>query len=954
MTTDYHAKLYAAQLTRRCPSDSVESLTATLMDSQVDLNPHQVDAALFAFRSPLSKGVILADEVGLGKTIEAGIVLSQKWAERKRKILIILPSSLRKQWNQELLEKFNLPSKILESKNFNKALKEGINNPFSTNEIVICSYQFARSKSEYVKNIKWDLVVIDEAHRLRNVYKTGNKVARDLKDALDGVPKLLLTATPLQNSLLELYGLVSFIDEHVFGDKKSFQNQFARTSSGNFDDLKHRLEPVCKRTLRRQVLEYVKFTERKAYTQEFTPSKEEKILYNHVSDYLQRPNLRALPPSQRSLMTLVLRKLLASSTFAIAGALDSLIRKLEKQLKECDDQYEDLLDEIEEDFESFDELEDEFELLEDSDDEISDSIDEIECQVIKDEIEDLRIFYEQAVKITNNSKGKALLQALNTGFTMAEELGGAQKAIIFTESKRTQNYLERLLSENGYANDIVFFNGSNTDSKATQIYNVWKEQNMGTDKITGSRTADTRAALVDYFKNNAKIMIATEAAAEGINLQFCSLVVNYDLPWNPQRIEQRIGRCHRYGQKNDVVVINFINKENAADQRVYQLLSEKFRLFDGVFGASDEVLGAIESGIDFEKKIAEIYQKCRTNEEIQAYFDQLQMDLGTEIDESMKVTRRKLLENFDEEVAEKLKVYNETTSKSLSKYEMLLWQLTKYMLNGVVNFDDSEMTFYLSSDSIGNLDASIPDGLYILKRGNRDGHCYRLTHPLAQWILNEVDKIDLPCAELVFDYTNCGKNVSILKPHIGHSGTLVASKFTLSSLSVEDHIIIAGTTDEGDVLDSEQMNRLFTLPAIVNSCSDVSFSVIDPVYQSMINDIRIESSRRNDHFFEEEIDKLDRWADDKRFSLKMLLKSIEDEKRELTIASRSAANLQEKITIQKQIKSLDSKYDEEWRIYEDDAKKIRIQKEEFLNEIEKKLNQAEEEEILFTIRWKIV
>ena len=137
-----------------------------------------------------------------------------------------------------------------------------------------------------------------------------------------------------------------------------------------------------------------------------------------------------------------------------------------------------------------------------------------------------------------------------------------------------------------------------------------------------------RSALVDYFRDEGRIMIATEAGAEGINLQFCSLVVNYDLPWNPQRIEQRIGRCHRYGQKHDVVVVNFLNRKNEADQRVFELLSEKFQLFEGVFGASDEVLGAIESGVDFEKRIADIYQHCRQTEEIKAAFDQLQLELS--------------------------------------------------------------------------------------------------------------------------------------------------------------------------------------------------------------------------------------------------------------------------------------------------------------------------------------
>src|SRR5208283_3077846 len=228
--TDYQAKYIAYELTRRFPPDSVEKLTGTLADAQVDLNPHQIDAALFAFRSPLSRGALLADEVGLGKTIEAGLVLSQRWAERKRRILVITPSNLRKQWYQELTEKFFLPCRILESKSYNAAIRHGNFRPFEATDIIICSYHFARSKAGDVHSLPWDLVVIDEAHRLRNVYKPSNVIANTLKLALAGKDKLLLTATPLQNSLLELFGLVSFIDEHIFGDLRSFREQFANLS----------------------------------------------------------------------------------------------------------------------------------------------------------------------------------------------------------------------------------------------------------------------------------------------------------------------------------------------------------------------------------------------------------------------------------------------------------------------------------------------------------------------------------------------------------------------------------------------------------------------------------------------------------------------------------------------------------------------------------------------------
>jgi adenine-specific DNA-methyltransferase len=550
-----------------------------------------------------------------------------------------------------LTEKFFLPCRILETKSYNAAVKEGRFRPFEGDEVVICSYQFARNKSNDVANTPWDLVVMDEAHRLRNVYKPSNVIANTLKLALANKHKLLLTATPLQNSLLELFGLVSFIDEHAFGDLKSFREQFASLSQQQvFDTLKARLKPLCHRTLRRQVTAYIPYTRRLPLVEEFTPEEGEDKLYEVVSEYLRRPNLQALPASQRSLMTLVLRKLLASSTFAIAGALESISNRLRAKLqkKETDKSLE---DELEAEYEALDETAEEWE-----DDRGEEPLSDADRAAIEAEVSDLDDFARLATSISHNAKGKALLKALSVAFAKARDLGAAEKAIIFTESRKTQSYLLRLLADSQFREGIVLFNGSNTDDGSKQIYAGWLEKHRGTDRVTGSKTADMRSALVDYFREDGRIMIATEAGAEGINLQFCSLVVNYDLPWNPQRIEQRIGRCHRYGQKHDVVVVNFLNRKNAADLRVYQLLSEKFQLFEGVFGASDEVLGAIESGVDFEKRINAIYQRCRKTDEIKVAFDQLQLELSLEINESMTATRRKLLENFDDEVREKLKV----------------------------------------------------------------------------------------------------------------------------------------------------------------------------------------------------------------------------------------------------------------------------------------------------------
>ncbi|MDR1281346.1 MAG: DEAD/DEAH box helicase family protein [Opitutaceae bacterium] len=519
--TDYQAQFFAYELTRRCSSDSAEKLAGAVAGAQVDLNPHQVDAALFAFHSPLSKGALLADEVGLGKTIEAGLVISQKWAERKRRILIITLSNLRKQWHQELAEKFFLPATILESKSYNAAIRAGRFRPFETKDsIVICSYQFARNKASDIHALPWDIVVIDEAHRLRNVYKPSNIIANVLKQALVEKHKLLLTATPLQNSLLELFGLVSFIDEHAFGDLKSFREQFANLNQEQiFQTLKERLKSICHRTLRRQVTAYVPYTKRLPLVEEFTPEESEDRLYALVSDYLRRDNLMALPASQRSLMTLVLRKLLASSTFAIAGALNSIIQRLKTQLRR-EEPATSLEDELDADYEALDETAEEW-----GEEAGATPLSDADRAALAQEITDLEAFAALATSITSNAKGKALLKALEAGFARMAGMSppAPQKAIIFTESKRTQSYLLRVLSGSPWASGIVLFNGSNTDDRSKEIYVRWLERHEGTDRVTGSRTADMRSALVDYFREEGTIMIATEAGAEGINLQFCSL-----------------------------------------------------------------------------------------------------------------------------------------------------------------------------------------------------------------------------------------------------------------------------------------------------------------------------------------------------------------------------------------------------------------------------------------------
>ncbi|WP_456434568.1 SNF2-related protein, partial [Thermosulfuriphilus sp.] len=354
--------------------------------------------------------------------------------------MIICPASIRKQWSLELEEKFFLPTIILDAKSFKASMAQGNPNPFDCDRIVITSMHYASRMAHYIRAVNWDLVVIDEAHKLRNLYRPSNRIGRNIKFALEDRPKILLTATPLQNSLLELYGLSLLIDERIFGDLKAFRAQYMGRN-GNLLELRERLQKFCYRTLRRQVTEYIRYTERRLITQPFTPSDDEQGLYEAISSYLQREDTYAFPKRHRHLMILIARKLLASSPRAVAAMLEALRDRLiglRDGFKEKDDS--DLLERIlnEEELES--------ELIEeDTEPEEELSTEEIDLQKLEAEISELDSLIRWAKSIGIDSKARALLKALEIGFKKMEEMGAARKAVIFTESRRTQQFLKDFL-----------------------------------------------------------------------------------------------------------------------------------------------------------------------------------------------------------------------------------------------------------------------------------------------------------------------------------------------------------------------------------------------------------------------------------------------------------------------------------------------------------------------------
>lgn len=954
--TSYQAKYFAHELQRSYANDHVGKLAGLLFDAQVEPKPHQIDAALFALQTPFLPGVILADEVGLGKTIEAGIVVSQYWSERKRRILIIAPSSLRQQWQQELLEKFMIPSSILDPKSKDRLLA-GAGGQAA--EVLICSYEFVRRNEQSLLR-QWDLVVADEAHRLRNHWTGKGKIAESVSHIVAESHKtVFLTATPLQNKLEELYGLVSVFDPRYFYSLDAFRERYIKNRGlDNGDDLADRVATLAKRTLRRDADKYIHFTKRMPLTVEFTPSAEELELYELVNEYLQRDQLFAFSGSQRHLAALIIRKRLGSSTYAVASTLARIADRLECEVNEqsarststlpSDFGADDLTDEEAE------ELEAEQSFGPGADDWII--TDEVREAMLA-EVAELRQYAQFASEITVNQKAVKLSEAIDLGFERLRELGAPEKAIIFTDSTKTQEYIARTLTEAGKGEGLVLFNGSNTGPEQTAIYRDWLEANRDSDLITGIVSADRRKALVDYFRDTGKIMIATEAAAEGINLQFCSMLVNYDLPWNPQRVEQRIGRVHRYGQKFDVVVANFSNKGNVAEQRILELLTNKFQLFSSVFGASDEVLGAIEDGLDFEKRISDILSSSRTDAEITSAFSALEAEFATEISAEMVSAKAKVFDNLDPNVQDRLKQYDQESGEVLNTFERLLLSVTRHQLDEFATFEGDGRTFVLHTAP--PIDA--PAGPYYFKSqpmGN--AHQYRYQSALGQYVIDSAKAADTPPRELTFSLGASTRVSNAVRALEGQSGSLTVNLITYSMRArdedvSESYLLAGGLTDSGEWLDEEYVANLLDLACVeVGGAIEVDEPAFVPQLDARRAELEKEVQGRNSRYYDQQEELLYRNQQDRKAEHEGAIREYRAKEKVARAAARQADDPMEQLKLKKEARKWEQRAEDADEEFRELKKKLRDEADTYLDLIEQSLKGTQAIEPVFRIRWRVV
>ncbi|MGN1203252.1 MAG: DEAD/DEAH box helicase, partial [Eubacterium sp.] len=585
LQSPFHAYYTAMKLNMLQDEDTYLPVFA---EGKIDVYPYQVAAALFAVRNPYQKGVILCDEAGMGKSHEAMLIISQSWYEGKNNILVAIPNpDLLVQWAEMISEKYSIPFCIASEYN-----------SFAYDGIILTTYDYLTQNIDKADNINWDIVVFEEANAISSVYQdentfmggSGSKQAKLLKKFSKNTFKILLTGTPIEKNIMDLYGLIYFIDEELLPDPDTYMKRYLRKPE-NYVELAGKASKYCFRTLRSQAKQYAKIPERLHITLEYEASEKEKELYNLLFAYIEKPDKIAFPQMEQYDLALMLLGLLSSSTAAIRTSLKNIIKRLD----------------------------------------------------ISKEKREFEKMLALAEDITEDSKSKLLLAALEKLFPLLKKLGANQKAVIFTESVETQKYLYGLLK----------------DKYKTLVYN-------------GQSNVDY--TVIKQFKESGEILISTDNGAKGYNLEESALVINYDLLYNTLKMEQRIDRIHRINQQNDCIVLSFINKENFADARKLELVSKRHILSDGVFGVSDAVIGGFCDDLDRAIKSLNARTKAQVEKDYQTTLSQNE-DENRQLVESAEDI---LFTTFTKELSDKIKItpqYVEEKSKAVNDE---LWELTRY------------------------------------------------------------------------------------------------------------------------------------------------------------------------------------------------------------------------------------------------------------------------------------
>ena len=900
-----HRRFEAEDLVRLRRASEQRRFAASQRLGRIDPNPHQIDAVMFALRRIPEGGCILADEVGLGKTIEAGLVVSQVMSEGAERVLIVVPKPLLGQWQDELYTLFGISAL--------EAADAGCE--IAAPGVFLVGREYAGSASgsgRLAAAPPFDLCVIDEAHEMfAGIYRRFDRMgvydessaaaqtAHRVHKLIGPAPVLLLTATPIQNSLEELWGLLHYVEPTgtLVGSLPTFKALFCAGQDGRrlvpeqAPELRRRLAEVVQRTLRHQAQEFLDkpFVGRRAKLYEYSMSPEEKQLYDDVTNYLLSPSLNAFQGRSRQLLLIGFHRLMASSTAALAKSLERVAERLRRMRQGSPDAdgtrvIEPLVNDLDDD---------ELPVVED-DQAVARS------STIDDELRQVEEFVRRARSLPHDSKAHSLVQVVRS---IGDRRGGNAKLVVFTESLTTQEYLRDLLIEHAglEAGEITLFRGHNDSPRARQALRRWQEEvgrHLPAHSLPSPDIA-VRLALVHEFKSRSRVFIATEAGAKGLNLQFCDTIVNYDLPWNPQRIEQRIGRCHRYGQTRDVTVVNFLAQDNETQRLTLEILTQKLDLFGDVLDMSDSVLHEARSqrseelatalGPDFEQQLNRIWERARSIDEVEEELRRLREtmeDRRRELHRIREHTTGLIETRFDDSVQQVFRRITDELPATLAALDADLERVvTDYLrANGIDHATEvHKRRRLIRIRASERLPGALSEGLSVAA-GHADAleevDALHVAHPLVRAAIDDARRSGSGTFSVRFLLT--AQAPEVLEQRRGSRGRLALSRISYRGFEREERLVATAVFEDSAVLRpaAAALELLGMpcedLPAPLGDLSVTSADLDEVVDEELFFD-QAHAAGAEEEAFSRALDRLDQYVEDRLLVLRRAQREISDQ-----------------------------------------------------------------------------
>ena len=900
-----HRRFEAEDLVRLRRSSERRRYAASQRLGRIDPNPHQIDAVMFALRRIPEGGCILADEVGLGKTIEAGLVVAQIMAEGAGRVLIVVPKPLLGQWQDELYTLFGISAL--------EAADAGCE--ITAPGVFLVGREYAGSAAGSARLAAappFDLCVIDEAHEMfAGIYKRFDRygaydessdaaqTAHRVRKLIGPAPVLLLTATPMQNSLTELWGLLHYVEPTgtLVGSLPTFKALFCAGQDGRrlvpeqAPELRRRLAEVVQRTLRHQAQEFLDkpFVGRRAELYEYSMSPEEKQLYDDVTNYLLAPGINAFQGRSRQLLLIGFHRIMASSTAALAKSLERVADRLRRMRQGSHDAeparaIEPLTSDLDDD-----------ELPAIEDDPVVER-----STTIDDELSQVEDFVRRARSLPHDSKAHSLVKVVRS---IGDRCGGNAKLVVFTESLTTQEYLRDLLIEHAGLKDseITLFRGHNDSPRARQALRRWQEEvgrHLPAHSLPSPDIA-VRLALVHEFKSRCRVFIATEAGAKGLNLQFCDTIVNYDLPWNPQRIEQRIGRCHRYGQKRDVTVINFLARDNETQRLTLEILTQKLDLFGNVLDMSDSVLHEARSkrseelatalGPDFEQQLNRIWERSRSIDEVEEELRRLREvmeDRRKELDRIREHTTGLIETRFDDSVKQVFRRIADELPATLAALDADLERVVAdYLRANAIDHatEVHEGRRLLRIPASERLPAALANGLSVAA-GHADAlegvDALHVAHPLVRAAIDDARQRGSGTFSVRFRLT--AQAPEVLQQRRGARGRLALSRIAYRGFEREDRLVATAVFEDAAVLrPAAAALELLAMPCedLPGPLADLSVTAgdLDEVVDEELFFDQAHAAHSEVDAFSRALDQLDQYVEDRLLVLRRGQREISDQ-----------------------------------------------------------------------------